>query len=44
LPSCYAAPAPELGEHTDEVLAALGYAPEEVEALVAAKVVARCPP
>jgi crotonobetainyl-CoA:carnitine CoA-transferase CaiB-like acyl-CoA transferase len=26
-------PGPELGEHTDEVLAAAGYSPEEIEAL-----------
>ena len=31
---------PRLGEHTDEVLGALGYGPEEIDALRARKVVA----
>jgi alpha-methylacyl-CoA racemase len=35
-----AGPGPALGEHTDEVLAALGYAPEQVEALKQAGAVA----
>lgn len=33
-------PAPTLGQHTDEVLAEIGYSPAEVQALRAAKVVA----
>jgi crotonobetainyl-CoA:carnitine CoA-transferase CaiB-like acyl-CoA transferase len=33
-------PPPRLGEHTAEVLAEVGYSPEEVEALLAARVVA----
>jgi crotonobetainyl-CoA:carnitine CoA-transferase CaiB-like acyl-CoA transferase len=37
------APAPGLGEHTREVLGALGYAPEQVEAMLTAGAVATLP-
>jgi crotonobetainyl-CoA:carnitine CoA-transferase CaiB-like acyl-CoA transferase len=34
-------PAPELGEHTEEILGELGFTPEEIEGFVAQSVVAR---
>ena len=39
-PGAPAGPGPALGEHTDEVLASLGYDPEEVDALKQAGAVA----
>jgi crotonobetainyl-CoA:carnitine CoA-transferase CaiB-like acyl-CoA transferase len=36
-------PAPLIGEHTDEVLAEVGYGPEEVASLRAAGVLGRLP-
>jgi crotonobetainyl-CoA:carnitine CoA-transferase CaiB-like acyl-CoA transferase len=38
-PGTYRRPAPLLGEHTDEILASLGYGPGEIAALRAEKVV-----
>jgi crotonobetainyl-CoA:carnitine CoA-transferase CaiB-like acyl-CoA transferase len=38
-PGTYRRPAPRLGEHTDEILASLGYGAAEIAALRAAKVV-----
>ena len=38
-PASMASATPELGEHTDEVLAELGYTPEQIEGLRARKVV-----
>jgi crotonobetainyl-CoA:carnitine CoA-transferase CaiB-like acyl-CoA transferase len=38
-PGTYRRPAPLLGEHTDEILAGLGYSPGEIAALHAEKVV-----
>jgi crotonobetainyl-CoA:carnitine CoA-transferase CaiB-like acyl-CoA transferase len=39
-PGSYRRPAPRLGEHTDEILASIGYAAAEIAALRAEKVVA----
>ena len=38
-PGAYRRPAPLLGEHTDEILARLGYAPEDIAALRAERVI-----
>ena len=38
-PGAIGRPAPRLGEHTDEVLAELGYSPEEIAALRADEVI-----
>ncbi len=38
-PGTYRRPAPLLGEHTDQILGALGYAPDEIAALHAEGVV-----
>ena len=40
-PASVRRPAPLIGEHTDEVLTELGVAPDEIERLAAAGVVAR---
>jgi crotonobetainyl-CoA:carnitine CoA-transferase CaiB-like acyl-CoA transferase len=40
-PASIRRPAPRLGEHTDEVLAELGMASQEIDRLVTAEVVAR---
>ena len=39
----YERPAPRVGEHSRELLGELGYAPDEIERLVAGKVVGALP-